>query len=92
MSITFPMWFIYFWAIAVALSFIKAIISLFMIKNEFERMAKHVAEIITPKIVEKVSENLTGKVSVDINNRLSKEYIIVKRPTIKIKKEEAKDA
>lgn len=88
MSITFPMWFICLWAVSIVLSIINGI----RYKKAIDRMTNQLIELIAPKIVEGLSENLAGKVNASLSNRLSDEYIVVKRPTRKVKKEEAEDA
>lgn len=92
MSITFPMWFIYLWAVTIVLSFINAIINFSKTKKTLAEMPEKVAKLIAPKIVESLSDNLAGKVNVSLNNKLSNEYIVVKRPVRKAKKEEAENA
>lgn len=92
MSITFPMWFIYLWAVTIVLSFINAIINFSKTKKTLAEMPEKVAKLIAPKIVESLSDNLAGKVNVSLNNKLSNEYIVVKKPVRKVKKEEAENA
>lgn len=92
MSITFPMWFIYLWAVTIVLSFINAIINFSKTKKTLAEMPEKVAKLIAPKIAESLSDNLAGKVNVSLNNKLSNEYIVVKKPVRKAKKEEAENA
>lgn len=88
MSITFPMWFICLWAVAIVFNIINSI----RYKKAIDRMTNQLIELIAPKIVEGLSENLACKVDTILNNRLSDEYIVVKRPTRKVKKKGAEDA
>lgn len=92
MSITFPMWFIYLWAVVIVLKFINAIISFPKTKKTLAEMPEKVAKLIAPKIVESLSDNLAGKVNASLNDKLSNEYIVVKKPVRKVKKEEAENA
>lgn len=86
------MWFIYLWAVTIVLSFINAIINFSKTKKTLAEMPEKVAKLIAPKIVESLSDNLAGKVNVSLNNKLSNEYIVVKKPVRKVKKEEAENA
>lgn len=86
------MWFIYLWAVTIVLSFINAIVNFSKTKKTLAEMPEKVAKLIAPKIVESLSDNLAGKVNVSLNNKLSNEYIVVKKPVRKVKKEEAENA
>lgn len=88
MSITFPMWFIYFWAVTIVLNFVKAITSFSKVNKELKEMPGRIAKLISPEIAESLGDTL----SVKLNSRLSDEYIIAKRPVRKAKKEEAENA
>lgn len=88
MSITFPMWFIYLWATAIVLNLINLIINFPKAKKSLTEMPEKVAKLIAPEI----AENLGDTLSVKLNSRLSDEYIIVKKPVRKAKKEGAENA
>lgn len=88
MSITFPMWFIYLWAVTIVLNFINAIINFFKVRKTLVEIPEKVAKLISPEIAESLGDTL----SVKLNSRLSDEYIIAKRPVRKAKKEEAENA
>lgn len=88
MSITFPMWFIYFWAVAIFIGFINAVVNTFRFGKKLNKLSEDIAKIMAPKIAESLSDSL----SVSLNNKLSNEYIVVKKPVRKVKKEETENA
>lgn len=92
MSITFPMWFIYLWAAAIVISFINAVVNFRKTKKAFEKMPEKIAESLAPKVAERLSDTLSGRVNVSLNNKLNNDYIVVKKPVRKVKKEEAENA
>lgn len=92
MSITLPMWFIYLCAITIVLNFINAIINFSRTKKALEKMPDKIAKLMTPEVIKSLSENMAIKVNDSLSNRLSDEYIVVKKPIRKVKKEEAENA
>lgn len=88
MSITIPMWFIYFWAFCLVVGLVNA----FRSGKKLAKLGKQVADITAPKLEESLAESISNSLSVQLNNKINDEYIVVKKPIRKAKKEEVKDA
>lgn len=63
MSITFPMWFIYLWAISIVLSFINAIISTVEMKSKLDILVNDAARLVTKGLTPVVEKAVTDLVS-----------------------------
>lgn len=87
MSITIPMWFIYFWVFCLVVN----LVNVFRSGKKLAKLGKQVADIMSPKLEESIAEKVTSNLSVKLEGRVNSEYMIVKRPK-KAKKEEVKEA
>lgn len=92
MTITFPMWFIYLWAAAIVLGFINTVKCLFTTVKGLKKLPENVSELITPTISENLENALIKNVKVELGEKLDDEYIVVKKPVRKAKKEAPENA
>lgn len=92
MTITFPMWFIYLWAVAIVLGLVNSVRAFFKTTKSLSEMSGKIAAIITPEISEKVAKEIAENLKVELDNQISEEYIVTKKPVRKAKKEKTEDA
>lgn len=92
MTITFPMWFIYLWAVTIVLGLVNSVRAFLKTTKSLCEMPGKIAAIITPEISEKVAKEVAENLKVELDEKISEEYIVTKKPVRKAKKEKTEDA
>lgn len=86
--VTFPTWFIYFFVCVLAFNAISGLVNIIRLAKRIEKMSHRLASIVAPM----VSEEVTKHLKVELEDRINDEYIVIKKPVRKAKKEKTEDA